>query len=31
MDNLTSGDALLILNHSANWDIDHSGKTLNAW
>jgi hypothetical protein len=29
--NLTSGNALLILVHSVNWDIDHSSTSLNAW
>ena len=29
--NLTSGDALVILLHSVNWDLDNSEKPLNAW
>lgn len=29
--NLTSGNALLILIHSVNWDIDHANSALNAW
>ena len=29
--NLTSGNALLILTNSVNWDIDHSNCPINAW